>query len=71
MGNNRTLGNVSFNAGTFAPKKYDKITHTYDYPAVGQTTIRFFAVDVFLAAVVITYDGEGRETQSQLYDTDV
>lgn len=63
---------ISFIAGTLAPRRYEKVTHQYDYPEQGKTTIRFFSRDsVFLGGVIITYDGEGREIESLLISEDV
>jgi len=71
MTNARFNSSISFNAGTFAPKKYDRVTHQYEYPLATQTTVRFFNGTVFMSGVIITHDGAGREIESKLIIEDV
>jgi len=67
MSNVRT-GGVSFNAGTFAPKKYVKFTVEYlDLEEGHQATYTYFGPnDVQLSQVKLTFDAEGRDIQGEL-----
>ncbi len=69
MSNVRT-NSISFNAGTFAPKKYVKYTVEYVDLAEGYTaTYTYYGSnDVALARVRLTFDGQGRDTQGELLD---
>ena len=59
---NRNAG-PSFNAGTFAPKKYDRFTVEYaDTMDGGYTaTYRYYGNDALMGTVILTYDSQGRD----------
>jgi hydrogenase maturation factor HypE len=69
LGISRTSG-VSFNAGTFAPKKYNK--YTVVYTAVGSggayiSTYTYFGTnDVVLAVVEIEFNDSGQDIRGEL-----
>ena len=66
---NRT-NSVSFNAGTMAPKKYDRYTVEYaDIMDGGYTaTYRYYAgaSSKILATVTLTFDDQGRDFEGVL-----
>ncbi len=67
MSNNRLSYSISFNAGTFAPKKSDTVTT--EYPDA-LTVIRRFRIGgetgTILASVETKIDEQGREVYTKL-----
>jgi hypothetical protein len=62
MSNSRTSANISFNAGTLAPKKYDTVTT--EYPDDVTVVRRFRSGGIsgkIMATVTTVVDAQGRE----------
>jgi hypothetical protein len=60
----------TFNAGTFAPKKYDRYTVEYaDTPEGGYTaTYRYYGgtAGALMGTVTLTFDSQGRDIEGVL-----
>jgi hypothetical protein len=67
-------GNVSFNAGTFAPKKYAQYTVEYTATPSGGyiSTYRYYGTvddtSTLMAALEIEFDSEGRDIRGNLLE---
>lgn len=56
----RNGGNISFIAGTLAPRRYDEVQFVYSEDGT-VTLSRFYAKGIFLCQVRSIADSEGRE----------